>query len=169
MSRHVTIEPLARTAFAPFGQVLDTDGDERFTINAGMTERIHALGEIEIAGQGGKPILSIFRGQPYTLPLTLKMVERHPLGSQAFMPLSDREFLVIVCPDEGGVPGRPRAFLTAPHQGVNLKRNVWHGVLTALDAPSDFLIADRGGPGDNLEEYHFDDPYVIEAPEGKAS
>src|SRR5690554_4510263 len=128
MSKTITIRPLIREAFAPFGQVLTTEGADHFAINNGMTERFHDLATVEIGGENGRTLISILRGQPYDLPLTLKMVERHPLGSQAFMPLHDRPFLVIVAPDdEDGKPGTPLAFMTQPGVGINLKRNVWHG------------------------------------------
>lgn len=158
--RTVRIEPLTRAAYAPFGQVIETAGAEHFPINNGMTERYHDLARIELAGEAARPLLSIARGKPYALPLTLSMVERHPLGSQAFHPLSDRPFLSIVCPDEGGRPGPPRAFL-AHGQGVNMARNVWHAVLTPLQAESDFLLIDRGGVGDNLEEFYFPEPWLV--------
>jgi Ureidoglycolate hydrolase len=116
---------------------------------------------VELGGVHARPLISIFRGQPYELPLELRMVERHPLGSQAFFPLSARPFLVIVAPDEAGTPGTPRAFLTGPGQGVNIAMNTWHGVLTPLEAESDFLVVDRGGEGDNLEEFHFPSPYRV--------
>src|SRR5690606_14302218 len=108
-----------------------------------------------------RPIISIFRGQPLALPLALSMMERHPLGSQAFMPLHSRPFLVVVAPDAEGAPGRPLAFLTAPGTGINIARNPWHGVLPPLEAPGDFLVVDRGGEGINLEEHVFDRPYTI--------
>jgi len=114
-----------------------------------------------LGGVHARPLISIFRGQPYTLPLTLKLLERHPLGSQAFYPLSPRPFLSIVAPDEQGVPGRPRAFLVPPHHGVNIAINTWHGVLTPLDEPADFLVVDRGGDGNNLEEYLLDPPFLV--------
>lgn len=159
--RQVRIEPLTREAYAPFGQVIETDGAEHFPINSGMTERYHDLAQIELTGEAARPLLSIARGKPYALPLTLTMVERHPLGSQAFHPLSDRPFLSIVCPDEDGRPGTPRAFLASAGQGVNMARNTWHAVLTPLEAVSDFLLIDRGGAGDNLEEYFFPEPWLV--------
>lgn len=157
----VIVEPLTREAFAPFGQVIDTEGAEHFPINGGMTERYHDLAKIELAGAHPRPLLSIFRGKPHALPLTLKMVERHPLGSQAFYPLSGRPFLSIVAPDRDGAPGTPRAFRVSPRQGVNVAINCWHGVLTPLEAVSDFLVVDRGGAGNNLEEYFFEEPFLI--------
>tara|TARA_R110002020_G_scaffold410838_3_gene620539 strand:+ start:956 stop:1468 length:513 start_codon:yes stop_codon:yes gene_type:complete len=157
----ILIEPLTAAAFAPYGQVIDLDGAEHFPINNGMTERYHDLARVELGGAHARPLLSIFRGKPYDLPLTLRMVERHPLGSQAFYPLGDRPFLVIVADDLSGTPGTPRAFLTRPGQGVNIAMNTWHGVLTPLEAESDFLVVDRGGDGNNLQEHHFDLPHTV--------
>lgn len=162
--RTVTIEPLTREAYAPFGQVIEVEGAHHFPINNGMTERYHDLATVELGGTDPRPLISIARGKPYALPLTLKMMERHPLGSQAFHPLSRRPFLSIVAPDEGGRPGTPRAFRCAPGQGINMAMNVWHAVLTPLEAESDFLLIDRGGDGNNLEEHFFDEPWTIVAP-----
>lgn len=159
---HISIEPLSAAAFAPYGQVIEVAGAQHFTINGGMTERYHDLARVELGGAGARPLISIFRGKSYELPLTLKMVERHPLGSQAFYPLSARPFLVIVAPGISGTPGKPRAFLTAPGQGVNIAMNTWHGVLTPLEAEADFLVVDRGGEGNNLEEHHFATPWLVD-------
>jgi ureidoglycolate lyase len=157
----IVIEPLTPEAFAPFGQVIQMEGAEHYPINNGMTERYHDLAKVELGGVHARPLISIFRGQPYELPLTLKLVERHPLGSQAFYPLGDLPFLVVVASDLSGVPDTPRAFLAAPRQGVNIAMNTWHGVLTPLHQVSDFLVVDRGGEGNNLEEHHFDVPHII--------
>ena len=159
--REIVIEPLTREAYAPFGQVIEAEGANHYPINSGMTERYHDLARVELGGVHPRPLISIARGQPYALPLTLRMVERHPLGSQAFFPLSQRPFLSIVAPDEGGIPGRPRAFLAGPGQGINMAMNTWHAVLTPLGEISDFLIVDRGGEGNNLEEYFFPEPYLV--------
>lgn len=158
----ILIEPLTAAAFAPFGQVIEMAGAHHYPINGGMTERYHDLARVELGGVHARPLISLFRGQPYELPLDLTMVERHPLGSQAFYPLSARPFLVIVADDVSGTPGTPRAFLTAPGQGVNIAMNTWHGVLTPLQAASDFLVVDRGGDGNNLEEHHFETPYKVQ-------
>ena len=162
--REVVIEPLSRDAFAPFGQVIETSGASHYPINNGLTERFHDLARIELGGVHARPLLSIFRGQPASLPYRLAKLERHPLGSQAFYPLDHRPFLAIVAPDDGGVPGRPRAFAVGPEQGFNLAMNTWHGTLTPLGAISDFLVIDRGGEGDNLEEYLFAEPYLVVEP-----
>ena len=161
MSRVITARPLTRAAFAEFGDVIDTDWANHYPINGGMTERFHDLARIELAGVHPRPLLSIARGKPYTLPLKLTLMERHPLGSQAFYPLSDRPFLSIVAPDEAGSPGTPRAFRCGPGQGINMAINTWHAVLTPLEAEADFLLIDRGGEGNNLEEHHFEEPGLV--------
>ena len=160
-TRAIRPRPLTKAAFARFGDVVETDGAEIRLINEGTTERFHDLASVDVASEGGRPLINLFRGQPFTLPVTLKMMERHPLGSQAFLPLSRRPFLVVVAPDADGVPGEPVAFLTAPGQGVNYARNVWHHPLVALGETADFVVVDRGGPGDNLQEHVFDAPWTV--------
>ncbi len=157
----VKIEPLTSAAFAPFGDVIETEGAAHYPINAGMCERYHDLARVQIAGPDSRPLISIGIGKPYSLPLELKMVERHPLGSQAFVPLSPEPFLVVVASNEGGKPGIPRAFMTNGSQGVNYKANGWHGVLTPVAGEQRFLIVDRGGDGNNLEEFFFEEPFLI--------
>jgi len=159
--RRITIEPLTPEAFAPFGQVIQVQGAQHYPINGGMTERYHDLARVELAGVHARPLISIFRGRPYALPLSLTLVERHPLGSQAFYPLAASPWLVIVAEDEGGTPVRPRAFRPAAGQGVNIAMNTWHGVLTPLEREADFLVVDRGGEGGNLEEHVFSEPWLI--------
>lgn len=162
----LTARPLTREAFAPFGDVIDVDTGNQYPINAGKTQRFHDLATAEATGDDARVILSIARGAPYDFPLKLSMVERHPLGSQAFMPLGGKPFLVVVCPDEAGRPGEPKVFVTAPGQGVNYARGTWHGVLTPFGERQDFLIVDRAGSGDNLEEFHLAEPYELRLPEG---
>ena len=169
MSRDLTAQPLTRAAFAPFGQVLDAgDWPNHYPINAGACERYHDLATAEAAGTDARVVLSIFRGKPYAFPLTLAMMERHPYGSQAFMPLSPRPFLVVVAHDADGAPDEPQAFVTAAGQGVNYPRNLWHAVLTPIGAPQDFLVVDRVGVEKNLEEHHFAESWTIHLPEDVA-
>ena len=164
MTKAIIARPLTREVFAPFGEVLEKAGSETRLINNGMCTRHHDLAAVEIRGEGGRPSVNIFAGKPYAMPLMLEMVERHPLGSQAFIPMHDRPFLVVVCPDEEGRPGTPSAFITKPGQGVSFPPGQWHGVLTPLDEPGDFVVVDRAGDGNNLEEYYFDEPWRIELP-----
>ena len=158
----IVAEPIDPASFSPFGEVLDAAGDPDRLINRGLCGRWHDRAALDFAD--GRAGVSIFRAEPRSLPYTLDMVERHPEGSQTFLPMTEHPFLVIVAPDERGRPGTPRAFLTAPHQGVNLRRGTWHGVLTPLRAPGLFAVVDRIGPGANLEEHHFAAPYTVVAP-----
>lgn len=161
MSTTITIQPLTPQAFAPFGDVLDATGAPDKLINQGMCGRYHDRAELDFGT--GRAGISLFNAEPRELPYRLDMVERHPEGSQAFLPMTQNPFLVIVAPDRGGLPGQPMAFRTAAGQGVNYRRGVWHGVLTPLHAPGLFAVVDRIGGGDNLEEHWFDAPYVIGA------
>lgn len=99
----------------------------------------------------GRPAISLFRAKPLDR-LDLTMMERHPLGSQAFMPLSGRPYLVVVAPPGPLEPAAIQAFLAAPSQGVNYAPGVWHHALLALEAVSDFLVVDRAGPEENCDE-----------------
>ena len=162
--RALTAQPLTRGAFAPFGAVVEKAGTEPRPMNAGKARRFHDLAAIEVAGAGSRVVVGLVEAEPYALPLVLNLVERHPLGAQTFLPLNDAPFLVVVCPDVGGRPGRPLAFVTAPGQGVNYGMGVWHGVLTPFGAPQDFVVIDRGGPGPNLEEHVFDEPWTVHLP-----
>jgi ureidoglycolate lyase len=163
-SRDIVAHPLTREAFAPFGDVIDKGGEEPRPMNGGKARRFHALASAVARGESAQVVLSIAEGAPYLFPLELTMVERHPLGSQAFVPLSSAPFLVAVCSDEGGRPGVPLAFVTQPGQGVNYFPNTWHAVLTPIEEVQDFLIVDRAGAGHNLEEFTFEEPWTIHLP-----
>ncbi|MCX7286327.1 MAG: ureidoglycolate lyase [Rhodobacterales bacterium] len=148
-------EPLAREAFAPFGDVLDATGDFRL-INAGLCHRHHDRARLDFSD--GRAGISIFEAEPRALPYSFDLIERHPEGSQAFLPMTDHPFLLIVAcsPDVA-----PQAFLTNGAQGINLHRGTWHGVLTPLHAPGLFAVVDRIGPTPNLEEYRYADPWTV--------
>lgn len=161
MSRDITIAPLTAADFAPFGDVIAAAGDPSVMINQGKCGRYHDLARLDFDGADARAGISIFEGTPYDLPLDLVMLERHPLGSQAFLPLSEHPFLVIVSKDNNGVPEKPQAFMTAPGQGVNYHRGTWHAVLTPLGGTRLFAVIDRIGPGDNLEEHWFSAPYRV--------
>jgi ureidoglycolate lyase len=147
------VEPLTAEVFAPFGDVIEASERVRhFPINGGNTERFHDLMTIA-TDPDGHAIVSIFRGQPRALPFTLAMLERHPKGSQAFMPLSGQPYLVAVAtPGEGVTVADVRVFLARGDQGVNYAPGTWHHPLLALHQVSDFLVIDRAGPGGNCDE-----------------
>ena len=162
MARPITIEPLSAAAFAPFGQVIALDGTTHYPINNGMTERYHDLARIELGGVHARPLLSLFRGQPYALPLSLTLVERHPLGSQAFIPLLGNPFLIVVAP-LGDVPESElaRAFISNGRQGVNYHRGVWHHPVLTIEKRDDFLVVDRSGSGNNCDEHFFEEDQML--------
>jgi ureidoglycolate lyase len=150
--REVTPQPLTAEAFAPFGEVIEASGRaETLAINYGSTTRFNDLAKVDTADEGGHPIVSIFRGQPLDPPL-LKIFERHPLGSQAFAPLQGRPYLVAVAPAGVFDPAAVQVFRAAASQGVNYAKGTWHHFLLPLEAQSDFLVIDRAGPGENLDE-----------------
>lgn len=158
--RDILAEPLTAAAFAPFGDVLEAAGPPDRIINQGLCGRFHDRARLDF-GPDARAGLSIFKAEPRSFPYLLEMVERHPDGSQAFVPMTGDAFLVIVAADAGGTPGQPRAFLTDGTQAINLHRGTWHGVLTPLAEPGLFAVIDRIGPTANLEEHWFTEPYTI--------
>ncbi|MFN7002833.1 MAG: ureidoglycolate lyase [Roseinatronobacter sp.] len=163
MTRILTTEPLTTTAFAPFGDVLEATGQPDKLINQGLCGRFHDRATLDF-GPDGRAGISIFDAQPRALPYLLDMVERHPDGSQAFIPMQNTPFLVIVAQDLGGAPDTPRAYLTNGAQGINFHRNIWHGVLTPLSQPALFAVIDRIGPTPNLQEHWFSTPWEVRGP-----
>lgn len=155
----IIVEPLTATEFDPFGDVLALRERPDWIINQGLCGRHHDLATLDFTD--GRAGISLFDAEPRALPYRLDMVERHPDGSQAFVPMTEHPFLVIVALDEDGQPGRPRAFRTAPGQGVNYRRGTWHGVLAPLAAPGLFAVVDRIGSGANLREHWFETPYLV--------
>lgn len=160
--RKITARTLDAAAFAPFGDVLDASGEFRL-INEGLCKRHHDRARLDF-GPDGRAGISVFNAVPRALPYGFDLVERHPEGSQAFIPLSQHPFLVIVAADEGGRPGTPLAFLTNGAQGINLHRGTWHGVLAPLAAPGLFAVVDRIGATANLEEYRYPQSWTVTGP-----
>lgn len=156
----IVTEPLTPEAFSPFGDVLDITGAPDKIINQGNCGRFHDRARMDF-GPGGQAGISLFHAKPRSLPYRLELLERHPEGSQAFLPMSMHPFLVIVAPDEEDTPGQPRAFVTASGQGINLHRGIWHGVLTPLHAPGIFAVVDRIGQTANLEEIWLKPQYMV--------
>jgi ureidoglycolate lyase len=160
MIRQLPIEPLTAETFAPFGTVIETEGAENFPINDATTTRFHALAEAD-AGPSGTAIMSIFRATRWPQPVEIRMLERHPLGSQAFYPLSPDDWLVVVADAERPTAEDLRLFRALGNQGVQYRRNVWHHPLLILTEQQDFLVVDRQGPGENLEEISLATPAKI--------
>jgi ureidoglycolate lyase len=158
--RELVVEALTPDAFAAFGDVIDAGAARTaYAVNDGTAQRFHALGRVDC--DGGTPVLSIFRAQPRPLPFAITMLERHPRGSQAFVPLSKLPYLVVVATDP---QQPPRAFLARDGQGVNFHRGTWHHPLLALERESDFLVVDREGDDDNCDEVVLPTPWWVDNP-----
>lgn len=156
MTLRLAVEPLTRAAFAPYGEVLEREGAVLRTINEGTTDRLHALAAIDAGADGGRPVVSIFAGRRRPSPLSVALLERHPLGSQCFFPLQPFAWLVVVADrvDDRERQGM-RCFRASGAQGVNYRPGTWHAPLLILEERQDFLVVDREGPGANLEEIAF--------------
>lgn len=152
----INVEPLTKEAFRPFGQVIETQGSDHFTINNGSTERYNRLADVELARADDRAIISIFRANCLEYPLAIAMLERHPQGSQAFIPMQQQRFLIVVAPPAPTPEASEiRAFISDGKQGVNYATGVWHHPIMALENSSDFLIVDRKGEGNNCDEHFF--------------
>lgn len=151
--RIIKPEPLTAAAFAPFGDVIECNenGDKR-NINYGNTVKFANLAQLDLTAEQGKPAVSIFRSTPLKRPLQIKIMERHPLSSQAFYPLSGCPYMVVVAPKGEFNPKSVRVFLAGPAQGVNYHKGTWHHFSLALEDVSEFLVIDRDGPEKNCDE-----------------
>jgi ureidoglycolate lyase len=153
--RDVTLrsQALNAAAFAPFGDVIEIDGRESRSINDATCRRFDDLARIDVTAQGGRASVSIFEADARPLPLRIRQLERHPLGSQAFVPLEPQPFLIVVAEERETLSAESiRVFLSSGRQGVNYRRNVWHHPLIALHERARFLVIDRAGIGENCEE-----------------
>ena len=151
----IKLDPLEINAenFKAFGQVISLDAAHSYPINQGLTTRFHDLFDIDTNDEGGRPIVNVFRTRPLTTPHIVKVMERHPLGSQAFIPLDGKPFLVLVAPEASSVRAEDlKLFITNGCQGVNLYKNTWHHFQIVTHYERDFIVIDRGGAGQNLEE-----------------
>jgi ureidoglycolate lyase len=159
----LAVEPLTKAAFGPFGEVIEAEGAQTRVINDGYALRRHDLARIDAGG--GRPVLSIFEARRRPFPLAINMLERHPLGSQAFFPLNPEPWLAVVAEGaEAPDPATLRCFRARGDQGVNYARGVWHFPVLTLAPRQNFLVVDRDGPGDNLEEKRGFQVVLIEAP-----
>jgi len=156
----ISTAPLTKAAFAPYGEVVEREGADLVTINQGFATRVNGLAQIDVAAGGASVNVSLFVAKARPLPIDVKLMERHPLGSQLFFPLQDRPWLVLVCSDPL-VTATYRAFEASGRQGVNYARNVWHHPLLVLTDEERFLVLDRKGEGNNLEEVWLDDEHRV--------
>ena len=157
----IEIKPLESNKIAHLADVIELSDQPSFLINKGMCGRHHDLAKLEFTGKDARPIIRIAESKFFELPWELNFMERHPLGSQAFIPTSDQPFLIVVAEDKNGSPDKPMAFITNGVQGINYHRNTWHGILYPLKLDQNFIIFDRDGAGSNLEEHFFENPYRL--------
>ena len=154
----LSIQPLTQAAFSPYGEVIETEQRDSFFINNGMAERFHALARIEAAGKDAGAIISLVISKQYDMPRKLDHVEHHPLGSQAFVPLDETAFIVVVGKaGEAPQAGEFQAFVTNGRQGINYHPGTWHHVLLTPYSAMTFLCIDRAGPGNNCIDHFFNE------------
>ena len=158
--RQLKPQALTPDVFAPVGEVIEMQGHPSIAINQGFALRFNDLAGVDVAMEGGATNISLFLSQPRPVPIEIKLMERHPLGSQTFIPLQGRPWLVLVCEDVHDLDSY-RAFAASGMQGINYARNTWHHPLLVHVADSRFLIVDRKGPGNNLEEVWLDQDFVF--------
>jgi len=161
--RVLRTRPLSRNAFEPFGEVLDASGPYDDLANGDAAQIFRDRATLDVAELGGRARVNIVRTAPTRLPLMLELMERHPLSSQAFAPLSNAGWLIIAAPPGPLDPAAIVAFHAAGDQGINYRRGVWHHPLIALDRISDFLVIDRAGEGTNLDIERLGEPLLIES------
>ncbi len=153
--------PLTRERFAPYGDVIEAAREAR-AMNDARFERYDDLCDIDLGG--GEVAISVTRCRaPTALPLRVDKVERHPLGSQAFVPLAPCRMVIVVAPPGEAVNADElRAFVTNGRQGINYHRGTWHMPLIAFETGQEFLVVDRGGPGSNCEEHELAEVVILE-------
>jgi ureidoglycolate lyase len=157
--------PLTRERFSPFGDVIEASGRRCEAMNAARFERFGDLCDVNV-GADGRVCVSVVRCRSATrLPYRFDVVERHPLGSQAFVPLAPARFVVVVAPPAESVePSDLRAFVTNGRQGVNYLRGTWHMPLIAFEAGQEFLVIDRAGDLPNYDEHVLDESMLLLEP-----
>ena len=156
MTNTLTLAVLTQESFAPFGDVIECREGQFHHINDGMVERYHDLASVIGGPSDGKVGISLMRATPYRLPREAEFLERHPLSSQAFIPTSPTQFIIVVAPPGESVNRQDvRGFISQPGQGINYAPGVWHHVLLATE-PCDFLIVDRIGKEANCDLFYFD-------------
>lgn len=161
-NKQIIPKTLTRENFAVFGDVIEVnDNTKNFSINDGFTQRYHDLAEVDVTQKNGRTLINIFRSTPLQQPVKIKMMERHPLSSQAFIPMGQQPFLVVVAPKGEFDVTKIEVFLALSNQGVNYHKGTWHHYCLALHQVSDFIVVDRGGAGDNCDAIQLDGSLVI--------
>ena len=161
-TRTLQLQPLTAEAFASFGTVVELDEMDPLPINEGYTLKFGDLLPLDCKHEGGRVAMHFYRSKARSLPIELEGMERHPLGSQAFWPLQNQPYAVVVAPpseklDESAIQG----FITSGRQAIQYHRGTWHHYQISLDADTDFIVLDREGPGNNCDEIALATPLTI--------
>ena len=161
-NKQIIPRTLTRENFTEFGDVIEVnDKAKNFSINDGFTQRYHDLAEVDVTEKSGRALINIFRSTPLEQPVSIKMMERHPLSSQAFIPMDQQPYIVVVAPKGELDITKIEVFLASSNQGVNYHKGTWHHYCLALHQVSDFIVVDRGGAGDNCDVINLDGSLVI--------
>ena len=159
----VVIKPkkITKENFAKFGDVISIQNIKPMDINNGYAKRFDNLADINISKNNGTAIVSIFSALKRSFPMKIDMMEKHPLGSQAFIPMKETNFIAFVAPP-GDIPdiSKIESFVVSPGIGINYKPNIWHFPLISTENMN-FLVVDRKGAGDNLIIYNFEKEKII--------
>ena len=162
-SMTIKAAPLTKENFAPYGDVIEIDGANHFGMNDDGMERYYDLANIDIDYEaGGKPVLSMtVCNKVDSMPYDMYCIERHPRGSQAFIPMTSSPLIIAVAEPSDTVDlSKVKAFVSNGKQGINYNKNVWHMPTICLDADQTFLIVDRGGKGDNCDLVDFSESKI---------
>ena len=154
-------KPITKENFSKFGDMISTNDIKPIEINNGYAKRFDGIANVDTSKDNGETIISIFSALKRSFPMKIDMMEKHPLGSQAFIPMKQTTFLVLVAP-EGNKPdpNKIEAFIVPPQIGVNYNLGTWHFPLIATE-DMNFLVVDRKGSGDNLVIEYLDKEEII--------
>ena len=152
---------ISKSNFSAYGDLISTDDINPMNINAGYAKRFDNLANVVTSIDGGKTIVSIFSALKRTFPMKIDMMEKHPLGSQAFIPMKETTFLSFVAPP-GKSPevSKIQSFIIPPKTGINYKPGIWHFPLSSTE-DTDFLVIDRKGSGKNLIIHKFEKEKIV--------
>ena len=152
---------ITRSNFATYGDLISSDNIDPININAGYAKRYDDLVNIDTLKDEGKTIVSIFSAIKRTFPMTIDMMEKHPLSSQAFIPMKETTFLSFVAPPgESPEINKIQSFIIPPKTGINYKPGIWHFPLISTE-DTNFLVIDRKGAGENLIIHKFDKEKIV--------
>ena len=161
MGQTISPKPITKENFSKFGDLITTKDINPITINEGYAKRFDKIAELNTSKENGKTAISIFSALKRTFPMKINMMESHPLGSQAFIPMKETTFLCFVAPN-GEEPdlNKTESFLIPPGLGINYKPGTWHFPLISTENMN-FLVVDREGPGNNLKIQKLDTEEIV--------